>query len=607
MPLLPVPDGTELSYNGWTAPVECWTEGFEIAIEAGSAGRINVSNRYTLKIKSLITPDTPGASLDSKIAGIKTALATSGGQLRYKGRGPGNIELNYPGGSKELAFGPTPKLISLKPEAGNLAWWLSFTIEFQTLDCSSFVSQFDLLEFAYSVEFTIDRRRMTHRNYKGHIRIPNNRVAPDSRSLNDSVDGYFPNIVPECPVEFERQNEVRTVSEDKSRLDFSFTDVQLMVAPPFGVTKWGASHKTGNLKPNAFSGLWTGALRARYEVAPHLKMSVAHGHFRALVNDRVNAMLAETMIDQQTGQPNFIPQFFEMEEDLAERVMTYSFTYNISFKLPRIVSAGFWRPAPSHNYGTFAASMELAYRPGGYAEMSISRTEDLLVNLCRNDAPRLPDNDSRSLPLLPELGEDDGITVAVPDPENSWIYYELVVTISTDDGVVIAKPLPTRPMPDPNKPRPSLVDAFENPNGFSPVPSGQDGAEASNSSVRLQKRTSTTIYVWLIGRARRAAYPISEPILISFGDALAAPCNRPGLEYFSFAVDGNCGVPIYVAKFKRRYVLTLSPRDTGQVATTGGAPGSGAGYPGGSTGVSTDGDWSFGEGAGGNNPLPPFP
>lgn len=605
MPILPVPDGTECSYNGFTFPVETWTKGLDIATEMGSGNRVHISNRYTLKIESLVIATSGGQPVDSQMESIRTSLTAAGGQFKYAGKGAGNnLNLNYPGGAKDLAWGPIPKLLSLRPEAGNRAWWINWQVEFQTLDCSGFISQFDLMEFAYSVEFTHDRRRMTHRNYKGHIRIPNNRTSPGSPRLNDSVDFYFDNIVPPCPLEFERQNETRTIADDKSRLDFSFTDVQLLVPPPFGCTKWSATHKTANAKPSAFSGLWTGQLRAHYEVAPHFRVSVAHGHFRALVADRVNAMLDNVAVDPKLGRKTFIPLFFEMEEDLAERVMNYSFTYSVAWKLPAVMASGFWRPAPGHDYQTWATSMELAYAPRGYTQEVIRETADVLINLCRSDeaADFRP---GQAIPFLPGDGVDEPLVVVCPDPENSWIYYEIAITVSTDEGVAIGKPLPQRPMPPP---RPSLVDQFTNPNGFAPVPPGADGQEAKNPPVIPQKRTSTTVYVWLTGRIIRACYPIPEPTLVSLGGAMAIPCNRDGIEYFAWGITGNCGVPVYVAKFKRRYVLTQSPARPGQVGTNanGGQP---ANAPEAPTTPDIDfgglaGTEGWGQGTGENDPLP---
>lgn len=561
--ILPVPDSTECSYNSYVFPVETWTTGVKIGPVMDSPGRGPISNKYTLTIKALIAVTSASglSSTDTTFERIRNLLTASGGCFKYVNKGFGtNLILNNPAennGTKDVAWGPHCRGLEWAPEAGNRAGWLTWTVEFQTLDCSNALWQFDLMEFAYSVEFAIDQRRMTRRTYKGHIRIPNNRISADSNKLNDSVDEYYEQVAIPCPIGFERQNETRTVSEDKSRLDFTFVDQQLLEAPPPGTLAWKITHRTGNAKPVAFSGLWNGVFRGHYKMAIHKPMTDSFIHFRGVVRDRITEILNAAFIDNK-GRPAVIPYMFDMTEDVGEREMDYTFTYAATFKTASLFTAGFWRPLPDSDFQIWAASMALAYVPRGYTQDVVKKTDDIIVNLCRTDNPPLAGSGGETRRQRGSLG--DILDVECPDPDNSWLDYELAIVISTDDGVVVAKPLPQLPMPDPNKPRPSLVDQFENPDGFRPVPPGADGGEAKNPPTRLQKRTSTTVYVWLVGRAARVCYEVNEPQLVSVGDALAVPCNREGLEYFSFGIVGNCGIPVYVAQWCRRYVLIQSPQ-----------------------------------------------
>ena len=107
-------------------------------------------------------------------------------------------------------------------------------MEFTLLDCnqSSVPPWFKIMEFCFTVNYSQDANRLTCRIYRGHLKIPNNRLNGNSARIIDSPDNYYEKVMPALLYGFLCESEDRTVSEDRTRLDFSATDVQMEYAPP---------------------------------------------------------------------------------------------------------------------------------------------------------------------------------------------------------------------------------------------------------------------------------------------------------------------------------------------------------------------------------------
>ncbi len=541
-------------------PVETETLDVQITPIPDAAKRTIRANQYLIKLKSWVIRTAGGISdTNSTMDSIRNILTQQGGAFRYESKGLGTINLNVAGGHKDVAWGPIPKLLSWKPVAGQYACEFVWVVEFQTLDCSAARFQFGVMEFAYKVDYEYPRDRMGRRQITGHLRIPQTRAFPGARFLTDNADKYREQVATPVPIGFRRENERYTISEDKCRLDFGWTDVVLKAPLPPGMTDFDFTHTQNTAKP-IVAIAWNGSLSARYEVAPGWPLVGAWAHFGQIVKDRLGAMWVAGFAGGVGAggvgdlKSFAIPQHWTMSEDPQTRECRYSLSY---FRITNLVEAsnGMYREIPGNNHAVWAASLRQlgATMPRGYANDRLLDSDDLIIDLCGQNYV------SQGGPLFQPprfvVSTPWEIVIPCPPPGSSWYHFENHLVISFDDHTVQHQPLP----PAANKaPQPSLGDADPNgPNPFAmPPPSSP---EPSNRSI-VQKRAKRRVHVWMFGRAIRICYEIPAPGLVSIAGVPAIPANRMGQEYFSMVTLGNFGEPIYGASWCLRWILTDIPQ-----------------------------------------------
>lgn len=556
------------SYNGHTFDHRTQTLGVDIRPIPDAAGRTVARNAYTLKVKSWIYPsdDDPDTQSDDMEA-IRRRLTSYGGALRYQDKGFGDLTINVAGGQRDVVWGPKPTLLSWKPLGGNLAAEIVWQVEFHTMDCTNAVYRFWPMEFNYRVSLSYDRSRLEHRRITGYLTIPQTRVTQASRRLTDSADNYYAALVPPVPVGFRREEESREIDESKCRLDFSFSDVQLLAPLPPGVEDCTVEHSQQNQKPYVMRQM-AGALTATYKMMLDWPLEQSFVYFRDLVNDRLRAQ--QNAVLNQPGGVNaggkrgvggiVVPITLAVREAPMSRTMTYSVSYLTTAAVNDFLLAGFYRPLPGHDHNKWALSMARANQPGGYAKTFVRAQDDAIIDLCLPSLQNLYPT-SRGLPGVIGPGSRFSLGVPCPPPGQSWLWYELWVLVETDDNTVGHKPLPKKPAPAKPKPgRPSLVDIFEEKRPWD-MGQNEQHAKPGEKTTLAQKRSSETNWVTLIGYAVRICYDIPAPTLESVGGATAEAANREGIEYYVIGIGGNvAGHPVIVAKWRRRFLLTHRPR-----------------------------------------------
>jgi hypothetical protein len=553
-------------YNGVTWPVETQTIGMDIKPIPDSAGRTVVANQYTLKLKGIfaLTAPSAGQTLDTTIAFLRQALTAPGGAFVYTGKGLGNLILNYPGGARELAWGPRCEGLSITP-LGNLAAEVVWTVSMQTMDCSAAISAFGVMEFAYKVEFTIGHDRLTRAAHTGFLRIPQTRINVGNKFLSDTADRWYEQVVPTIWFGWRRESERFGFDESKCRLDFSISDAQQKMPLPEGVVDMRVDHEQQNDPPVQF-WMKKGRISAEYEMALHWPASTAQFYFDNLWIDKLTSLQADGAV--------IIPQVYTARESTQERKSNFSLTYWLlrtrnligllggggagaagltppPGALGKVVgSEGFWRPVPGASYEAWRRSMDLATVPRGYTQNHIRPQDDAIIDLCLSNPRGIGPGTNRYGTSPDAVYNGRAMLVTVPDAPNSWVWYECNIVVSPDDGIVEHKPLPKKPKP---VLPPSLVDVFNGVDGFNPTPD-----PSPEISIVPQRRTTATVHLWLKGRAVRIGYAINPPNLVSVGGAAAFRSCREESEYYVHGVVP--GTPIVVAEWALRYALETNPR-----------------------------------------------
>jgi hypothetical protein len=554
------------SYNGHTFDHRTQTLGIDIRPISDAAGRTVARNAYSLKVKSWVYPSDNSASTQSDdLEAIRRRLTSYGGELRYQDKGFGDLTINVAGGQRDVVWGPKPSLLSWKPIGGNLAAEIIWQVEFHTMDCTNAVYRFWPMEFNYRVALTYDRSRLEHRRISGYLTIPQTRATQSSRRLTDSADNYYALLVPPVPVGFRREDESREIDESKCRLDFSFSDVQLLMPLPPGVEDCTIEHSQQNTKPHVMTQI-SGSLSASYKMHLDWPLEQSYVYFKDLVNDRLKAIQNAVVRQPQKGDPGklgklVIPHTLAVRESPMTRTMNYSLSYMTLAPVNDFLLAGFYRQLPGHDHNKWALSMARANRPGAYTQTQIREQDDAIVDLCLPSIQNLYPL-SRGIPGTIGSGSRFSLSIPCPDPARSWLWYQIWILVETDDNTVGHKPLPQKPAPAKRKPgRPSLADVFEEKRPWE-IGQSDPHAKAGETTTLAQRRASETHYVTIVGVAIRICYDIPVPSLDSVGGSPVELANREGIEHYLTGVVGSAGGhPVIAAKWRRRYLLTKRPRE----------------------------------------------
>lgn len=551
----------ELSYNGYTFPTETKVIGVSVQPVESQDGRANAANRYMLRIKSMVLAAT-GTDNDSSLDNIRERLTAYGGKLVYSNKGFGSFNINTNGRTGDVMWGPKPRELFWRPIGDSIAAEIIWQVEVVISDCTD--SPYGRpMEFAWEVDVQQGKNRLTNRIISGYIKIPMRKSNVDSKIVYDSADDYYNDCVPVIPFGFRRENEKRHLSLDKARLDFSFTDVQLEAPLPFGCIEFDCEHSTSNMTPMLFTK-WQGNISARYKMALYVNPRLSYTHFMDLIFDKLASIkLAQAV---QPGQL-VVPMTFSMTERPQTREYSYSFNYWHTAPIISIMLASMWRPVPSGrpgqrnlpaNHQIWAMSVAHAMQPRGYTQDAFTGDDDLIVDLCDNNAiplPRPPKKEGGST----MRGIPPPFEVECPSPPNSWLDYQCRVEILVDEEIVDHRPMPRFKLADPDPLGPGVTlgekwSATTDRQGWL----GRLFAWAAGQkidSALFQRRNTPRVTVRLVGYAIRACYDISPPKLESIGGSPVVPANRPGIEMFTTERIGNCGVPIIAAKWVQRWVV----------------------------------------------------
>jgi hypothetical protein len=559
-----------LSYNGFTWPDGTKTK-LALQFVADSSGRTVTHTICKLTVEGHITAGAQagnGAAQEASLTAIRAALERPAGQLVYEGRGFGDLSINTAGARRDLHWGPFPKMLSFETMGVDYSAKVSWQVEVALLGCLGAPSQGEVMEFNYEVEWDRDRSGYTRRTFTGHLIIPMTRTAAASDRVPDSVDAYFDRFVPLVPVGFRREVNKTKLSEDRTRLDFTFTDEELPAPFPDNIVHASGSHTQENFRPRNFCG-WNGSIEAEYEVAKGKPRGIAWNAFLDLLETRVRGEVAN-------GPPGTFcaPVKLRFNEPLYDK-RTASFTFNYFLvcgeKAVRDTPGGFnwfplgsmWSPVAG-NFGRWSASLaDGAQNPRGNSKMKFDANADAIVDLCLNSGVRRLVSAGHVAVLQGQAGPIGtpweeltrrlGVP-AVPTPAGSWLHYEVKLIVEPDDNIIEHRPLAMGQLPVKAVPQSQSMPTFQFPIQISPP------------SI-FQAIASPTYYVRLVGRALRLAYTIPAPSLVSVGGSATVPANSPGLGCsWSSWLAGFSTHEIYASEFSLRWAVSREVGTSGVVS-----------------------------------------
>ncbi len=341
-----------------------------------SSARVVVSTRWRLLIHFFPVDASEGAhSLAMKDARYR--LQEAGQGLLVTGMGFSDIAVNVPAQAfnrNDVAFGPKPGelVINQIGMIGAECYW----------DCTFEVkeglgTQGNLAAFNYSVDYSIDEAGLTTRTLAGYLQITLART-PGQITVASSADAYRTQIVVDPPTGFRRGERRFLLSQDKARLDFSFTDRQLEAeAPPANCLFCDLDYEIASQPPGfaRFTASLSGSITVPSGVPP---IRAAEG-FMQVFTDKQSKLAASV-----TGHGTAIPTQIRFSRPTGSRTSSFSANWLVTGCLNDLLAnGGIWEPVAGVNWSAWAESMKNsgAWGNRGTAGLAYNVANDALIDL----------------------------------------------------------------------------------------------------------------------------------------------------------------------------------------------------------------------------------
>ena len=584
--------------------------------------------RVTFQIEFVLLASDAAGTTDfttrTNMRALRNVLETEGQGLIFTGNGCGDLIVNSTvdgGRTRDVAWGPFPKVLSWKPIGGKRAARVVWACETNIPACPN-VNYNGIMELVWRMAFNIDRSGYTTRRYTGHLIIPLNRgIAPSATGRTPKLkalttaDEFRESIIPAPISLYRRIPGGFTVSEDRRTLTWDITD-ELMPPniPPENFVDVQATHTISSTSIIGPQGLWKASISGTFEPKYNLSRAQSYLEFLYMVNERRNQTIKAAV--GEGGKSSLINLSLTISEPMfARQAGTFTLQYSYVCKLDAFIQAsGMWRKTRGE-WGKWSVSMRdvLGARGIVRAGLEFPVDADMILSLCEPNSPTQPTDTTNSNPINPvSISDNQLIGNSMPAPEVSWLDYQITLVVEQTDETVQLKTLPSKEiqpnslqgvqpsgqspglqqssglgfsggvqrtsLPLPTTPPsggptvPSAVSPIqftisEVPNvssnsgpGETTVPSVE--AYRSNSqlaNIDIEVRTLPTIAIRLVGRAIRAGYPVQSPTIISVGGLPAVPANRGQAVFAHTLLMSAGGVPIYGAVWNQRFLLPGYP------------------------------------------------
>lgn len=518
----------DLSYNGFSFDASThMTVTCEMVQD--EAQRTVIYQKQTFIIRATIAedPDT-----DVSMEDIKKKLGEQGQTFIVNNKGFGNPLTVGPGGAGDVKFGPVPKILSWEPIGSNRACEIEFQIVCCLAICEGTTRAKGVMAFNYEVDFSIDNGHTT-RTISGYLEIAQTRQG---RRAPDCADIYRSLLKPSLPDGFERKQDHR-VSKDKSRLDFSITDIQIpsKFAFPQGVTHADGAHDVAWSRNNRGATQLRNTISMELEMAPGVSQSVAWGIFGQIVSKRIKHAKAQKL-------PVLLDEL-RARESIWGRSSSFSVSYRILKTCGECMAkhAGLWQPIDT-NWRRWKLSMASVFNERGHAGL-FQPSGDAIIDLC-GSASALDISDSSGTPMEPVPTFSTVFKNDYPPPDTSYIKYYQTIAPARERPVQRQSILQT--------PESSSDLIGSDMDDRSPLSFGPAGG----TSDIIQQGGRARYSVQLIGSATRAGYPVPRPSLESLGQKTATELDFKMTETI---IADWFGVPIYESYWVGSYALDNSP------------------------------------------------
>lgn len=359
--------------------------------------RVIIGVDWTLTINCIFYEESE-ASMASNMQAIRIALLQQGRALSIVGLGTGFGVISIPVTTTYSDLDGGPKPLNLQCNTlGQLAWELSFTLQFFISECQNpSTDQLAFKEFNFTTTWNNDFEGLATRVITGYVVIPQFRTNAAPKTMLHIADETRGNIIVNVPIGFRRVENTWSENITHDRLDFNIVDEQLKGDPlPDGVTEARGSFDTsfGDGKGGFAQGLC--ALNMTIKTAPNVHRNMAGKLFLAACLSKQAAIQAALPTTGDT-KGTIIPLKLQISNQKFGdcRVTSCSMIWSITSCLNAMLAAAdIWQPVSDmigstfgapQTYTTWKASMASLWGNRGLGVVANSVDETVIINLCDN-------------------------------------------------------------------------------------------------------------------------------------------------------------------------------------------------------------------------------
>ncbi len=545
------PVGT-LSYNGVTFSV-LHRSHVTATVVYDSSKRVTKYVTHRIEVDAWIQVDviTTNPELDE----MRKLLTQPGAELKYDQKGYGSFHVNGTSPITDVDWGPKPQLLTWRPLGADNGCFVTWAVETSFPECEGARYQ-GIRELNYTIAFDIDEHGVTTRTITGHVEIALNRSKGNSRVVRPAtIEG------------FQRMGGGKfTLSEDRTRLDFTFIDKQIVRALPGYAT---GADVTEDVQPAFIKGrisffAWDIALSGTITLPPDRPRSEAWDTFLIILRSRLSklefkngqleATIAGTNIAGKKGQA-----FLRLIR-WSEKIYGWSSSFEVRYHFNGatlsqiLLASGMWQPIEGTSFALWKKALDnTAWHARGTARMGVKDGEELLVDLCLPPTVQPPTS-----PVL----KNEPIKVTVPaqepikpplNPEFTWRYYINNLRVIEDDRIARHKRLPANNNP-PGTLQYFVVDpTTSNSQQFAKI---VDAPDTLNARVEppevIQKLGKPSYLIVMEGEAERIGEDIPIPRLVKVGGIEVTQMSAQITKGFAGEIGG---FPIRAAAWQIIYAM----------------------------------------------------
>lgn len=287
-----LPDIGQLQYNGieFSSLYTSTLSGKQIQDDAG---RTVKGVEYSLSVEGVVTLNTGEDTTDAAWVRLRRQLSVDAGILYYERKGFGSVLVNAPGGVKDMAWGPKPKVLEFRPLGGSRAALIRWEVTYMVPELASIPNPLPVVQFNSEISISYDDEGFTKLSIHGVLEIPMTRLSVGDRTVPTSVDAYREKYMDAVAASFDLTrfritNRHFRISRDRRTMDWEFTAEELpYMGLPLGATSARGTFSVRTEKNNPALFPWICSMRCTYTIQIGASRRLAWMHFISLLRYRM--------------------------------------------------------------------------------------------------------------------------------------------------------------------------------------------------------------------------------------------------------------------------------------------------------------------------------